>query len=149
MSDTVRIDKWLWSIRIYKTRNKASEACRAGKVKINGIAVKPSREVKAGDIIVINLSPLIKTVEVVEAIKNRVGAKLVPQFANDLTPQEEYDKVKLINEMNFERRDRGSGRPTKKQRRLIDYLNEIRDQGCSTFVSSLSNLPDFNEILVL
>ncbi|NLN94746.1 MAG: RNA-binding S4 domain-containing protein [Bacteroidales bacterium] len=124
MSDTVRIDKWLWSIRIYKTRNKASEACRAGKVKINGIAVKPSREVKAGDIIVINLSPLIKTVEVVEAIKNRVGAKLVPQFANDLTPQEEYDKVKLINEMNFERRDRGSGRPTKKQRRLIDYLKD-------------------------
>lgn len=124
MSDTVRIDKWLWSIRIYKTRNKASEACRAGKVKINEIAVKPSREVKAGDIIVINLSPLIKTVEVVEAIKNRVGAKLVPQFANDLTPQEEYDKVKLINEMNFERRDRGSGRPTKKQRRLIDYLKD-------------------------
>ncbi|MGB4204431.1 MAG: RNA-binding S4 domain-containing protein [Bacteroidales bacterium] len=124
MSDTVRIDKWLWSIRIYKTRNQASEACRAGKVKINGIAVKPSREVKAGDIIVINLSPLTKTVEVVEAIKNRVGAKLVPQFANDLTPQEEYDKVKLINEMNFERRDRGSGRPTKKQRRLIDYLKD-------------------------
>jgi len=124
MPETIRIDKWLWAIRIYKTRSLASEACRAGKVKISGITVKPSREIKAGDIIVINLSPLIKTVEVLEPIKNRVGAKLVPQFANDLTPQEEYDKVKLINEMNFERRDRGSGRPTKKQRRLIDYLKD-------------------------
>ncbi|HPK04823.1 MAG TPA: RNA-binding S4 domain-containing protein [Bacteroidales bacterium] len=124
MPETIRIDKWLWAIRIYKTRSLASEACRAGKVKISGITVKPSREIKAGDIIVINLSPLTKTVEVLEPIKNRVGAKLVPQFANDLTPQEEYDKVKLINEMNFERRDRGSGRPTKKQRRLIDYLKD-------------------------
>ena len=118
MPETIRIDKWLWAIRIYKTRSLASEACRAGKVKISGITVKPSREIKAGDIIVINLSPLTKTVEVLEPIKNRVGAKLVPQFANDLTPQEEYDKVKLINEMNFERRDRGSGRPTKKTKTI-------------------------------
>lgn len=124
MPDTVRIDKWLWAVRVFKTRNQAAENCRAGKVKISGIAVKPSREVKTGDVIEINLSPLKKTVEVVEPIKNRVGARLVPQFANDLTPQEEYDKQKLIHELNFERRDRGTGRPTKKQRRLIDYLKE-------------------------
>ena len=122
--EEVRIDKWLWAVRIYKTRNQSAEACRAGRVKISDLAVKPSREVKAGDVIEINLLPLRKTIEVVEPIKNRVGAKLVPQFANDLTPQEEYDKLKIANEMNFERRDRGTGRPTKKQRRLIDYLKE-------------------------
>jgi ribosome-associated heat shock protein Hsp15 len=124
MNESVRIDKWLWSVRIYKTRNQAAEACRAGKVKMDGMAVKPSRDVKAGDVIEISVAPIKRTVEVIEPIKNRVGAKLVPQFANDLTPQEEYDKLKLINEMNFERRDRGTGRPTKKQRRLIDYLKD-------------------------
>ena len=120
----MRIDKWLWSVRVYKTRNQAADACRAGKVKMDGIAVKPSRDVKPGDVIEISMAPIKKTLEVIEPIKNRVGAKLVPEFANDLTPQSEYDKLKLINEMNFEHRDRGTGRPTKKQRRLIDYLKD-------------------------
>lgn len=124
MNETVRIDKWLWSVRVYKTRNQAADACRAGKVKMDGIAVKPSRDVKPGDVIEISMAPIKKTLEVIEPIKNRVGAKLVPEFANDLTPQSEYDKLKLINEMNFEHRDRGTGRPTKKQRRLIDYLKD-------------------------
>ena len=124
MNESVRIDKWLWSVRVYKTRNQAAEACRAGKVKMDGIAVKASRDVKAGDVVEISFPPIKKTLEVIEPIKNRVGAKLAPQFANDLTPQEEYEKLKLINEMNFERRDRGAGRPTKKQRRLIDYLKD-------------------------
>lgn len=124
MNASVRIDKWLWSVRVYKTRNQAADACRAGKIKMDGIAVKPSRDVKPGDVIEISMAPIKKTLEVIEPIKNRVGAKLVPQFANDLTPQAEYDKLKLINEMNFEHRDRGTGRPTKKQRRLIDYLKD-------------------------
>jgi ribosome-associated heat shock protein Hsp15 len=124
MNGTVRIDKWLWSVRVYKTRNQAADACRAGKVKMDGIAVKPSRDVKSGDVIEISIAPIKKTLEVIEPIKNRVGAKLVPEFARDLTPQAEYDKLKLINEMNFEHRDRGTGRPTKKQRRLIDYLKD-------------------------
>lgn len=124
MNASVRIDKWLWSVRVYKTRNQAADACRAGKVKMDGIAVKPSRDVKPGDVIEISMAPIKKILEVIEPIKNRVGAKLVPEFANDLTPQSEYDKLKLINEMNFEHRDRGTGRPTKKQRRLIDYLKD-------------------------
>jgi ribosome-associated heat shock protein Hsp15 len=124
MNASVRIDKWLWAVRVYKTRNQAADACRAGKVKMDGIAVKPSRDVKPGDVIEISMAPIKKTLEVIEPIKNRVGAKLVPEFANDLTPQSEYDKLKLINEMNFEHRDRGTGRPTKKQRRLIDYLKD-------------------------
>lgn len=123
-SDTVRIDKWLWAVRVYKTRNQAAEACRAGKVKMDGLAVKPSRDIKTGDVIEISVPPIKRIFEVLEPIKNRVGAKLVAQFARDLTPQEEYDKLKLINEMNFERRDRGAGRPTKKERRLIDYLKQ-------------------------
>jgi len=122
--DTVRIDKWLWAVRVYKTRNQAAEACRAGKVKMDGLAVKPSRDIKAGDLIEISVPPIKRIFEVLEPIKNRVGAKLVAQFARDLTPQQEYDKLKLINEMNFERRDRGTGRPTKKERRLIDYLKQ-------------------------
>ncbi|MBE0663053.1 MAG: RNA-binding S4 domain-containing protein [Bacteroidales bacterium] len=124
MNASVRIDKWLWSVRVYKTRNQAADACRAGKVKMDGNAVKPSRDVKPGDVIEISMAPIKKTLEVIEPIKNRVGAKLVPEFARDLTPQEEYDKLKLISEMNFEHRDRGTGRPTKKQRRLIDYLKD-------------------------
>lgn len=124
MSESIRIDKWLWAVRVYKTRNQAAEACRAGKVKMDGLAVKPSRDIKSGDVIEISIPPMKKTYEVIEPIKNRVGAKLVPQFAKDHTPQDEYDKLKLINEMNFERRDRGTGRPTKKQRRLIDYLKD-------------------------
>ena len=124
MNETVRIDKWLWSVRVYKTRNQAADACRAGKVKMDGIVVKPSRDVKPGDVIEISMAPIKKTLEVIEPIKNRVGAKLVSEFVNDLTPQAEYDKLKLINEMNFEHRDRGTGRPTKKQRRLIDYLKD-------------------------
>ena len=124
MNASVRIDKWLWAVRVYKTRTQAADACRAGKVKMDGIAVKPSRDVKACDVIEISVPPIKRTIEVIEPIKNRVGAKLVPQFAIDLTPQEEYDKLKLINEINFERRDRGTGRPTKKQRRLIDYLKD-------------------------
>lgn len=124
MTDSIRIDKWLWAVRVYKTRNQAADACRAGKIKIDGVAVKPSRDVKPGDVLEISMAPIKRTLEVIEPIKNRVGAKLVPHFANDLTPQSEYDKLKLIKEMNFERRDRGTGRPTKKQRRLIDYLKD-------------------------
>lgn len=124
IQESIRIDKWLWAVRAYKTRNQAADACRAGKVRIDAIAVKPSRDIKAGDRIEISLGPIRKILEVIEPIKNRVGARLVPQFAHDHTPQEEYDKLKLINEVNFERRDRGTGRPTKKQRRLIDYLKQ-------------------------
>ncbi|HSW67259.1 MAG TPA: RNA-binding S4 domain-containing protein [Bacteroidales bacterium] len=119
-----RIDKWLWAVRIFKTRSQSAEACRAGKVKIGGLAAKPSRNVKAGDIIEISFPPIKRTIQVIEPISNRVGAKLVAEFAIDLTPSDEYEKLKMITGKNFELRDRGSGRPTKKQRRLIDFLKE-------------------------
>ncbi|HOP12826.1 RNA-binding S4 domain-containing protein [Lentimicrobium sp.] len=122
MADDLRIDKWLWAVRIYKTRTMAGEACRAGKVKIDGISVKPSRIIKPEDIITVSLGPLTRTVKVKALIHNRVSAKLVPESLEDLTPAEEYERIKFMQELNAERRDRGTGRPTKKERRLIDRL---------------------------
>jgi ribosome-associated heat shock protein Hsp15 len=125
MGDGIRIDKWLWAVRVFKTRSMASAACRAGKVKINDQEVKPSRDVCIRDVLVIRVNPhFTRTVKVIELLSNRVGAKLVPNYAEDLTPQEEYDKLKKYNELNWERRDRGIGRPTKKQRRDIERLKE-------------------------
>lgn len=122
MSGGIRIDKWLWATRIFKTRTQAGDACKGGKVRINDSTVKPSREIKVNEIITIQLGPFKKTVQVMALLKNRVGAKLVPDYLKDLTPQEEYDKLKMRNEMNHESRERGLGRPTKRQRRLIDFL---------------------------
>ena len=122
MADDLRIDKWLWAVRIYKTRTMAGEACRAGKVKIDGISVKPSRIIKPEDIITVSLGTLTRTVKVKALIHNRVSAKLVPESLEDLTPAEEYERIKFMQELNAERRDRGTGRPTKKERRLIDRL---------------------------
>jgi ribosome-associated heat shock protein Hsp15 len=126
MADTSRIDKWLWSVRLFKTRSQATDACKSGKISIDDQSVKPSREVHIGDIIVIRQSPLIKTVKVKELLKSRVGAKLVENYMEDLTPEEEYTKLKLLREVNFEIRDRGIGRPTKKERRIIERLKKSK-----------------------
>ena len=122
--DYIRIDKWLWAVRIFKTRTMASEACKAGKVKINGQSVKPSREVKLEDVITIKLGSLLKTVQVTGIIKNRVSAKLAINHIKDLTPDEEYERLKMMHELNYENRDRGTGRPTKKERRNIAKLKK-------------------------
>ncbi|MCX6271673.1 MAG: S4 domain-containing protein [Bacteroidetes bacterium] len=122
MEESVRIDKWLWSVRLYKTRNQATEACRAGKVKWNDHAVKPSRVVQPGDLYRVNNGPVIRTVKVISLLHNRVSAKLVPDYLEDLTPVEEFEKLQMMKELNYERWDRGAGRPTKKSRRLIDKL---------------------------
>ncbi|HOW32605.1 MAG TPA: RNA-binding S4 domain-containing protein [Bacteroidales bacterium] len=127
-SDHLRIDKWLWEVRLYKTRSQATEACKAGKVKLENSSVKPAKEIKPGDIITLSLNPLFKTVKVKDFPKSRLSAKLVPDFMEDLTPPEEYNRVKLIHETNLEYRDRGIGRPTKKQRRLIDKLKNSKEK---------------------
>ena len=124
---TLRIDKWLWEVRLFKSRSLATNACKAGKVKMDGSNVKASKEIKEGDVIVVSLNPLFKTVCVKQFPKSRVSAKLVPDFMEDLTLQSEYDRVKLISETNSEYRDRGIGRPTKKQRRVIDQLKNSKD----------------------
>ena len=115
----VRIDKYLWSIRLYKTRTEAADACRSGKVSVNGAEAKASRDVKAGDIVSVRKGSQYR---VIVPIGNRVGAKLVPEFAEDITPQEELDKLNAPFETVYIRRDRGTGRPTKKERRDLDRL---------------------------
>ncbi len=121
-----RIDKYLWSVRIYKTRSKATEACKKGKVSIEGQIVKPAREVKEGDIIKVDLKQFTKTIKVIQLLNNRVSARLVENYMEELTPEEEYNKQKKMRELNYEYRDRGAGRPTKKERRLIDRLKKNR-----------------------
>lgn len=121
---SVRVDKYLWSVRLYKTRSQATDACRSGKVTINEQEVKPSREVKEGDIISISKDSIIRTIKIIQLLKNRVGAKLVDQYMEDLTPQEEYDKLVTIKSKKFEYRQRGLGRPTKRERRDIDHLKK-------------------------
>jgi ribosome-associated heat shock protein Hsp15 len=121
-----RIDKWLWAVRIFKTRSLAAAACKGGKVKIDGQNVKASRELQEGEEISVSLTIYIKTVRVKALLKNRVAAKLVPHYMEDLTPQEEYDKQKIRHELNLEYRDRGEGRPTKKERRIIERLKKYK-----------------------
>jgi ribosome-associated heat shock protein Hsp15 len=128
MERGIRIDKWLWAVRVFKTRSLASDACRSAKVKILEQVVKPSHEVKLGEVISISLGPIIKTVKVAGLIGNRVSAKLVPEFMEDLTPESEYQKLKRPNDMNFEFRERGTGRPTKRERREIEFLKLYLDE---------------------
>ncbi len=128
MEGGIRIDKWLWAVRIYKTRSLASDACRSGKVKILDQAVKPSRDIKTGEIISISIAPITRTVKVLVPISNRVSAKLVPGFMEDLTPDEEYMKLKRTNDHDFEFRERGTGRPTKRERREIEFLKLYLDE---------------------
>ncbi len=122
MEEGIRIDKWLWAVRIFKTRSQATEACKSGNVRIGGHIVKASREIKQGDEIEIHLKPVNKRVMVAGLIGHRVGPGLVADYMVDLTPEEEYQKLKKMKELHFEYRDRGLGRPTKLQRREIESL---------------------------
>ena len=120
----VRIDKWLWAARLFKTRSLATDAIKGGKVKMDGSALKPSREVKEGDIIQVQIDQLHKVVQVKTVVKNRVAAKQVPEVYADLTPQEEYERIAFMHAYKSEWRDRGTGRPTKKERRLIEKMKD-------------------------
>jgi ribosome-associated heat shock protein Hsp15 len=115
-----RIDKWLWSVRLYKTRSIATDACKNGAVKLNGANTKPSKDVKIGDKITVKRKPIILQIEVKAFPKSRVGAKLVEEYMINHTPEEEYDKLKMGLQSVFVKRDLGTGRPTKKDRRDID-----------------------------
>lgn len=120
----IRIDKFLWSVRIYKTRSIASDECRKGRIIINDIQVKPSRTVLKNEIIIVKKPPVIYTYKVIEPIENRVSAKLVEQFIEDLTLEEEKAKLGNRQAGGIIYRDKGTGRPTKKERRLIDKIKD-------------------------
>ncbi len=122
--DPVRIDKYLWAVRIFKTRSDAAEAVRQNRVTVNGSPVKPSREVRTGDRIGVRRERVNYSYEVVDIVSSRQPAKNVPLYCRDITPQEELDKLPAPRETIFVFRDRGTGRPTKKERREIDSLME-------------------------
>lgn len=119
-----RIDKYLWAVRIYKTRSQAAEACKKGKVLIEEIPVKPSRIVKPGDVIFVKKLPVIYTYKVTALVEKRVSAKIVSDYCENLTPQAELDKLKKDHITIVFKRDRGAGRPTKRERRMIDKLKD-------------------------
>jgi len=119
-----RIDKWLWAVRIYKTRTLATEACAGRKVKIDGIAVKASRKIQIDEIIQVRKGVVKYFYKVQQIAIKRMGAKLVPDFMQDLTPEEEIAKLKSIPKLPIKTRGKGQGRPTKRERRIMDQLRD-------------------------
>jgi ribosome-associated heat shock protein Hsp15 len=120
-TEKVRIDKWLWAMRIFKTRGLATEACKKGRVLFNGNEVKPSHEVKLGETFFIRKIPVVYTIKVIALSHNRLPAQRVREFMEDLTSPEELEKLK-ISDNAFFRREKGAGRPTKKDRRLFEDI---------------------------
>ena len=127
MAEGTRIDKYLWAIRVFKTRTDATDACKGGKVRLNGNDVKPSRTVACGDIINVRKGVVLYSYKVVATIEKRVGAKLVPEYAENITPQDELDKLRHPVETFFLKRDPGTGRPTKRDRRQMELLWDSLD----------------------
>lgn len=119
MDELIRIDKFLWSVRVYATRSLATEECKKGRVTIGGVAVKAARVVKVGDIILVRKNPVTYSYRVLELLGKRVGAKLVAQYVEDITPEEELQKLDESHGGALFSRERGTGRPTKKDRRDI------------------------------
>jgi ribosome-associated heat shock protein Hsp15 len=119
-----RIDKFLWAVRLFKTRSIASDECRKGRIIINNIPVKPSRTISRDEIIIVRKPPVNYTYRVIEPIENRVAAKLVSQFIEDLTPESEKEKLQLSHSSVIIYRQKGTGRPTKKERRIIDRFHK-------------------------
>lgn len=122
--ETARIDKWLWAARIYKTRSIAVDAIKNGRVTIDGSDVKPSRTIKAGETVSVRKPPITYSFKVLAPIESRVGAKLIPQVYENITSADEYEKLEMSRIIGFVDRQRGTGRPTKKERRQLDAFNE-------------------------
>ena len=127
----VRIDKFLWAMRIYKTRSIATDACKNGRITMNGVQLKPSRTFHVGDTFSVRKGPITYTYRILQLCQNRLGAKLVPEYIRDITAPEQLELLELARLAGQSGRDRGTGRPTKKDRRDIEtfmsdaYLDEI------------------------
>ena len=124
MADTARIDKWLWAARIFKTRSIASDACKNGRVTIGGVDMKPSRTIKVGDVINVKKPPITYSFKVLKTIEQRVGAKLLPEIYENVTDPKQYELLEMNRISGFVDRARGTGRPTKKERRALDAFVE-------------------------
>ena len=119
-NETARIDKWLWAARIFKTRSIAANACKNGRVTVNGTTVKPSRSIKCGEVVSVKKPPVTYSFKVLQCIEQRVGAKLVPQIYENVTDAKQYELLEMSRISGFVDRMRGTGRPTKKERRRLD-----------------------------
>ena len=124
MADTARIDKWLWAARIFKTRSIAADACKNGRVTIGGVSMKPSRTIKVGDVINVKKPPITYSFKVLKTIEQRVGAKLLPEIYENVTDAKQYELLEMSRISGFVDRARGTGRPTKKERRALDAFVE-------------------------
>lgn len=120
MGEGIRIDKWLWTMRLFKTRSQATEACAKGQVLVAGLPVKASRMVKPGDVVKVRRPPIYRSYQLINTIARRVSASEVPLYMNEVTPQSELDLLAMQKDMVWITRDRGAGRPTKKERRDLD-----------------------------
>lgn len=123
-TNEARVDKWLWSARIFKTRTLAAAACKKGQVSMGGTQLKPSRMIRVGDIIDVKKSPVTYSFKVLQAIEHRVGAKLIPDILENVTAPEQYELLEMTKISGFIDRARGSGRPTKKERRALDDFKD-------------------------
>ncbi|MBQ2195646.1 MAG: RNA-binding S4 domain-containing protein [Prevotella sp.] len=120
MSETARIDKWLWAARIFKTRSIAVDAIKNGRVTIQGTNVKPSRMIKVGETVSVKKPPITYSFKVLKTIEQRVGAKLIPEIYENVTTADQYELLEMSRISGFVDRARGTGRPTKKERRALD-----------------------------
>ena len=120
----VRIDKYLWAVRLYKTRSQATDACRMGRILINDSSVKPSRGIEGNELLVVRKPPVTYIYRVINPIENRVSPKLVISYLEDLTPDSEKAKLEIQKSSPAAFRKKGTGRPTKKERRVIDRLQD-------------------------
>lgn len=125
--ETVRIDKWLWAVRVFKTRTIAAEACKKGRVLIENNSVKPARMIQVGDIVQVKKPPVTYSFKVIDISQKRMGAKLVSNFMENVTPPEEYEILEMNKLSGFVDRQRGTGRPTKKDRRDLEEFTENLD----------------------
>ena len=123
-NNEARIDKWLWAARIFKTRSIAVAACKKGQVSMQGNNLKPSRTIRVGDVIQVRKPPITYSFRILQAIENRVGAKLVPTILENITPKEQYELLEMSKISGFVNRAKGTGRPTKKDRRSIDEFSQ-------------------------
>ncbi len=138
MNKEARIDKWLWAARIFKTRSVAANACKNGRVTVGGINVKPSHTVKAGETVSVKKPPITYSFKILQPIEQRVGAKLIPEIYENVTDPKQYELLEMSRISGFVARARGTGRPTKKDRRAIDAFIEPTMFG-------FEELPDLNE----
>ena len=131
--EEVRVDKWLWAVRVFKTRSIATEACKKGRISIAGVTVKPSRTIQVGEVVTVRKPPIEYSFRVVQLLGSRVGAKRVAEFMENVTPREQYELLELQRVSGFVDRAKGLGRPTKKDRRDLDQFAEDLPEGMDLF----------------